>query len=212
VLGLLLFALLAVVLRENSDGAAVPVVQHHADGPPWRHGQSNARFVLTLYADLECPFCKDYYPSLKTWIDQQADVSLQWQHLPLPAHEPAASALARVAECAGEIGGNRAFFDAVGWLYQHTSSSGQGLPDGVRYPGLTPDIEQCLASEQPDAVIRAQAAEAMSSGVTATPSVRLHDQQTGRAFVLQGPVAGDSLLSAMDMLASDAVLQNADGP
>ena len=41
----------------------------------------------------------------------------------------------------------------------------------------------------------------MKGGVTATPSIRLHDRQTGQAILLQGPIEGDALLSAMDMLA-----------
>ncbi|CDN90540.1 DSBA oxidoreductase [Hydrogenophaga intermedia] len=70
------------------------------------------------------------------------------------------------------------------------------------YPDLTPPIEQCIASERPDAAIRAQTAEATNSGVTATPSLRLHDRETGKAILLQGPIEGDALLSAMDMLAA----------
>lgn len=62
-LAVLLFALLAVVLRESPSATPAPTTQDHPDGPPWRHGQADARFVLTFYADLECPFCKAYYPS-----------------------------------------------------------------------------------------------------------------------------------------------------
>jgi protein-disulfide isomerase len=120
----------------------------------------------------------------------------------LAAHEPAASAEARLVECAGEAGGHAAFWQAVEWVYAHTRSDGQGLPEGLRYPDLTPAIEQCMASERPDAAIRAQAAEATNSGVTATPSLRLHDRETGKAILLQGPIEGDALLSAMDMLAA----------
>jgi hypothetical protein len=60
-----------------------------------------------------------------------------------------------------------------------------------------------MASERPNVAIRAQAAEATKSGVTATPSLRLLDRQTGQAILLQGPIEGDALLSAMDMLAAE---------
>ena len=187
-----------------SDATPAPTTEQHPAGPPWRHGQPDARFVLTFYADLECPFCKDYYPSLKTWIGQQTDVTLQWHHLPLAAHEPAASALAGVAECAGETGGHGAFFDAIGWLYQHTRSGGQGLPEGRRFPGLTPALRDCLDSERPQTVVRAQAEQGTHAGITATPSLRLEDRHNGRSLLLQGPVEGDALLSAMDLLMGDA--------
>lgn len=32
-------------------------------GPPWQMGNPEGRFTLTLYADLECPFCREYFPS-----------------------------------------------------------------------------------------------------------------------------------------------------
>lgn len=203
-----LVALLLIWLVFQSSGesltqSSAPDSAAQAAGPPWQMGNQDGRFTLTLYADLECPFCRSYFPVLKRWVAGNADVALQWHHQPLAAHEPAASAEARLAECAAEVGGQAAFWRAIEWVYAHTRSDGQGLPDGLSYPDLTPAIEHCLASKRPDAVIRAQAEEATKGGVTATPSIRLHDRQTGQAILLQGPIEGDSLLSAMDMLSAD---------
>ncbi|EIU4789071.1 DsbA family protein [Pseudomonas aeruginosa] len=202
-----LVALLLIWLVPRSPGESppqppTPVSMAPVAGPPWLMGNPKGRFTLTLYADLECPFCREYFPQLKRWVGTNADVALQWHHQPLAAHEPAASAEARLAECAGQASGHAAFWQAVEWVYAHTRSDGQGLPEDLRYPDLTPPIEQCIASERPDAAIRAQTAEATNSGVTATPSLRLHDRETGKAILLQGPIEGDALLSAMDMLAA----------
>ncbi|HGH4624776.1 TPA: DsbA family protein [Enterobacter hormaechei] len=172
-------------------------------GPPWRLGPADARFTIVLYADLECPFCKAYYPILKAWIAGNPEANLQWHHLPLPMHEPAATELARFAECLGETGGHAAFFEAVGWLYQHTRGNGQGLPVGLHHPGTTPTVQVCLDSDRPQAIVRAQAEEGVHAGVNATPSLRLVDNQTGQSLLLQGPVEGDALLSAMDLLLED---------
>ena len=117
-----------------SDGDQAPAPARPA-GPPWHHGAANARFTLVLYADLECPHCKTYFPEVLAWIEQHPDTRLQWHHLPLPAHEPAASRLASLAECAGETGGPAAFRQAVTWIYQHTRGDGQGLPEQARFPG-----------------------------------------------------------------------------
>jgi len=203
VVALLLVWLVARSPGESTQQTSTPASEMQVAGPPWQMGNPEGRFALTLYADLECPFCREYFPLLKRWVGGNADVTLQWHHLPLAAHEPAASAEARLAECVGEAGGHAAFWQAVEWVYAHTRSDGQGLPEGQRYPDLTPAIEQCLASERPDAPIRTQTAEATNSGVTATPSLRLRDRQTGKAILLQGPIEGDALLSAMDMLAAD---------
>ncbi|MGR0116407.1 DsbA family protein [Ralstonia pseudosolanacearum] len=171
-------------------------------GPPWIYGRADARVTVTEYADLECPYCRAYFPALKRWMDAHPDVNWQWQHLPLSMHEPAATAEARLAECAGEAGGHAAFWNAVEWIYAHTRGDGQGVLDSQSYPGLTSAVAHCLNSTRPDASIHKQAAEAGRDGITATPTLRLHDRRSGRSLVLQGPVEGDALLSAIDWLAT----------
>ncbi|HJE68401.1 DsbA family protein, partial [Pseudomonas oryzihabitans] len=131
---LLLIWLVSRTPGESSAPSRAPVSTAQVAGPPWQMGNPEGRFTLTLYADLECPFCREYFPQLKRWVGNNTDVALQWHHQPLAAHEPAASAEARLAECAAEAGGHAAFWQAVEWVYAHTRSDGQGLPDGLRYP------------------------------------------------------------------------------
>lgn len=114
----------------DSAQPAPPLLQ----GPPWTHGRSDARFTITVYADLECPFCQTYVPELVRWIDTHPDVNLQWQHLPLAMHEPAASREARLAECAGETQGHAGFWQAVAWIYSHTQAEGRGVPPTPAIP------------------------------------------------------------------------------
>lgn len=173
-----------------------------APGPPWRYGRGDARFTVVEYADLECPYCQAYFPLLKQWINANPDVNWQWHHLPLAFHEPAATRGARLAECAGEAGGPTAFWNAVEWIYEHTRGDGQGLPPDTKLPGITPAVEECLTSTRPDAVISAQAGEATQARITATPTVRLLDNTTGKSLLLPGAIEGDALLSAIDLLAS----------
>lgn len=192
-----------------TDGSPVAETSESA-GPPWRYGRGDARFTVVEYADLECPYCKAYFPVLKQWIDTQADVNWQWHHLPLPIHEPAATRGARLAECAGEVGGATAFWNAIAWIHQHTLGGGQGLPTDARLPGSTPALLECLESARPDTVIHAQAEEAVRANVVATPTLRLIDNHSGRSLLLPaGPIEGDALLSAVDLLATshdDALL------
>lgn len=189
--------------RTHEDGSTIVEVSP-STGPPWRYGRLDARFTLIEYADLECPYCQMYFPMLMHWIDANPDVNWQWHHLPLPMHEPAATHGARLAECAGETDGQTAFWNTVAWIYQHTLGDGQGLPPGAQLPGTTPALQGCLASTRPDAVIRAQAEEAAQAGIAATPTLRVIDNQTGKALLLSGAVEGDALLSAIDLLASSS--------
>jgi len=178
-------------------------------GPPWRYGRADARFTVVEYADLECPFCRAYCAVLKQWIDAHPEVNWQWHHLPLTTHEPAATANARLVECVGEAGGAAAFWQAVEWVYTHTRGDGQGLPEGLGYPGITPAAQQCLDSDRPDTLIRAQSASAAQEGVKVTPTLRLQDRQSGKTLLLHGPVEGDALLSAIDLLAAGGTAETA---
>ena len=186
----------------GTESAPSSVPPSTPSGPPWRYGRPEARFTVVEYADLECPYCQTYFAALKRWVDEHPEVNWQWHHLPLSMHEPAASAEARLVECVGQAGGHTAFWQAVEWVYARTRGYGQGLPEGSRYPDLTPDAQQCLDSDRPDAVIRAQATEAATQRIAATPTLRLQDRQSGKTLLLRGPVDGDALLSAIDLLAA----------
>lgn len=182
--------------------------QHVLAGPPWRYGRADARFTVVLYGDLECPYCKSYFPVLKAWIDRYAETNLQWHHLPLPMHEPAASRQARLAECAGESEGHAAFWQAVTWIYEQTRSDGMGIPDSVSYPELTPTMQTCLNSRRAEEIVQAQASEGFRDKVTATPTVKLINNQNGQMIVLPGPVEDDALLSALDLLSTESTTEN----
>ncbi|HEY8330180.1 MAG TPA: thioredoxin domain-containing protein [Pseudomonas sp.] len=210
-IGLLIVATIGVALMllrvphpatESMPPAAAGSKAPKPAGPPWLYGRADARFTVVGYADLECPYCRAHFPALKRWIDAHPEVNWQWRHLPLSMHEPAATVEARLAECAGEAGGHAAFWQAVAWLYANTRGDGQGLPEGLRYPALTPAMQACLDSERPDAVIRAQAVEAAQQGIAATPTLLLRDRDTGKTLLLHGPMDGDALLSALDLLAA----------
>ncbi|AVI83069.1 protein-disulfide isomerase [Pseudomonas syringae pv. tomato] len=200
-------------LRQNtlgvSGGPLEQAVDQQKQSGGWVYGSRSARFTIVEYADLECPYCKDYFPQLKAWVDQHPDVNLQWHHLPLPMHEPAASYEARWAECAGIERGNDAFWLAVELIYQRTRSNGAGTAGNPQIPGLEDRqhyIDNCASSNP--AVRKAvvsQAHKASIGGITATPTLVIKDKHSGRTIKLQGAPDGDVLLSAIDWLAAGSV-------
>lgn len=159
--GMIVGALLGIAASTNRSAstAVSPLSSNDTsppsrEGPPWLYGRIEARFSVIEYADLECPYCRAYFPVLKRWVDVHPDVNWQWRHLPLAMHEPAATADARLAECAGEAGGTEAFWKTIAWIYANTRGGGQGLPRDMPYPDLTPAMQRCLASNRPNALIR----------------------------------------------------------
>ena len=173
-------------------------------GPPWVYGdRPSSRFTITIYADLECPHCKSYFPVLKSWIDRHPQTALQWRHLPLPFHDPVATRLAITAECMGHVGGHTAFWETVAWMFRHTRGDGQGLPDNSTIPGMTPVVEACIETERPKDIVQDHVRLATQEGVDATPTLKLEDRTTGKQLVLAGAIEDDALLSALDLLSDD---------
>lgn len=199
-LGLLILSAIGIRVYGGGENATAPA---HAR-PPWIHGEeASARFAIIFYADLECPHCKAYFPALTSWIERHPQTALQWRHLPLSFHDPAATRLAIMAECAGMLDGNAAFWTTVAWVFQNTLGDGRGLPDGAVAPGASAARQACMESGEPLAIIQAQAGEATAEGIDATPTLKLEDRASGKQLVLSGAVDDDALLSALDLLSSE---------
>lgn len=188
-------ALVGVRHRSSSPSAAAP---------PWVYGNAQARYTLIEYADLECPYCKAYFPVLQAWIDAHPEVNWQWQHRPLAIHEPAATREARLAECAGRTQGSEGFWRAVAWIYANTRGNGEGLPASATFPETSPKLKACLDSPDVREAVQAQAEAASRAGIEATPTVKLADRASSKTIVLEGAIEGDTLLSAMDWLADSS--------
>ena len=180
------------------------------EAAPWLFGSASARWTITEFADLECPYCKTYTPELKRWVNQQPDVNLQWHHLPLQFHGPAAIHQARLVECAGMLGGADAFWRAVDQIFQRTRSNGQGFRGHLDVTGVdTRDLEDCANKNFAVAQhIEIQIQEAASKGINATPTLLVTDSTTGKSVKLEGPADGPTLLSTIDWL----TIQSARGP
>jgi len=199
--------MLAIVLATAT--ALLPVRRHGPErtspsamtAPVWIYGNTRARYTLIEYADLECPYCKAYFPVLKAWIDAHPDVNWQWHHRPLAIHEPAATREAQLAECAGRTSGNEGFWRAVTWIYANTRGGGEGLPATAVFPQHSPKLTVCLESFEATKVVQAQSAAASHAGIDATPTMKLIDHSSGKTIVLEGAIDGDALLSAIDWLA-----------
>lgn len=171
--------------------------------PPWVYGRRDARFTIIEYSDLTCPYCAEHFPKLRRWIDDHPDANWQWHHFPLSARDPEATKSARWVECVGETQGNAAFWAAVGAIYARSADASAKRQPPPR-PDRTSALAACLQSTRPDSVIRDQVAQAHSHGVTATPTLVVRDQWSGKSIALRGVTEGDVLLSAIDFLVSSS--------
>ncbi|KPX35946.1 thioredoxin domain-containing protein [Pseudomonas ficuserectae] len=194
---LLMHALLAAGLV---SGGLMAAPGKASDETVYSQGQVKARYTITVFADLECPFCKHYLPELQNWVHSRADSKLVWQHLPLSMHEPAATREALIAECAGWIGGNEAFWRTTALIFQQTGGDGAGLKGQQLRIADADRVEKCVASDRFLGKITKQIAAANDRGIRETPSVMVTDNISSQSVILTGPADENVLLSAIDSL------------
>lgn len=90
--------------------------------------------------------------------------------------------------------------------FERTRSNGQGFNGHLDVDGVDQqDLAACIASDKQIALrINQQIGEASKAGVSATPTLLVRDNMTGRSIKLEGPADGVLLLSAIDWLAQKA--------
>lgn len=78
----------------TKDGKAPPPPEKKDVGPapagaPWK-GNGNAKVVLQIFSDYECPYCKRVEPTLDQVAKEYGDrIKIVWRHKPLPFHKNA---------------------------------------------------------------------------------------------------------------------------
>ena len=148
-----------------------------ASPPPYRiKGNPNAKVTIVEYSDFQCPFCarwaRDTYPQiLQTYGDK---VKIVFKHLPLPFHQFAQKA-AEAAECAGKIGGAKAFWAMHDKLFQVGQPQGRldiaSLKQFAKEIGLDEKrFSQCIDTGETAQIVMQDMNESQRLGVRGTPT------------------------------------------
>lgn len=137
-------------------------------------GNPKAEIILVEYSDIECPFCKDFHGTLHQLVNEYGPSGkLAWAYRHFPVHKNSVKE-AEAAECAGEIGGNDAFWKYTDLIFETTTSNNgldlAKLPDIAVEIGLDRDIfSACLDSGKYAAKIEKDRADVTAAGAGGTP-------------------------------------------
>ena len=89
-------------------------------------GDLKAPVKVIEFSDFECPYCKFFHASMKQVMDDYSkDGKVAWvyRHFPIDEIHSKARKEAQAAECAGEIGGNDAFWAFADRLFDIAPSN-----------------------------------------------------------------------------------------
>lgn len=173
------------------------------------YGSPQAEISLIEYSDFECPFCKRFHPTPYKIVDlYQGRVNWVYRHFPLGFHNPAAQREAEAAECVGEQGGNKLFFEYSDLIYRNTKSNGVGLTRKklvamAENIGLDKEeMANCLSSSKFAQRVKEDYVEGSAIGISGTPGVVLLNNRTGDVKFKSGAYPLETYKTLIDQLLS----------
>lgn len=169
-------------------------------------GNKNANIALVEYSDLECPFCKSFHPTMKQVMETYKDkVMWVYRHFPLSFHANAQKE-AEASECAGDQGGDEAFWKYVDAVFERTTTNGTGFALDKLVPlakelGLD-DVEfkDCLDKGKFAKLVQDQELQGQNEGVTGTPGNIVLNIKTNITQVLPGAVPFAQVKTVLDQM------------
>lgn len=159
------------------DIAAISATDHLLGNP-------DAKAIMVVYSDTECPFCKSFHVSAKKIIDtygKDGKVAMVYRHFPLYKPDSYGRTLhakagkeAEALECSGELGGNTAFWKYVDRLFEITPSNDgldlAELPKIAEFAGLNKTaFTSCLTNNKYADFISKAYDAALAAGAQGTP-------------------------------------------
>ena len=174
-------------------------------------GNVNAPVSIIEYSDYECPYCKQFSATpMKVVADMPNQVNLVWRDFPLSFHEPMASKEAIAAICAGEQGGNGAFWKYSDAIMKNTRSNGQGMPAKEGEDAMinlaasqSLDIEKfksCLASTKAKERVATGFQDGVGAGINGTPGIIIVNNSNGKTSFMAGVVSESALKGEIQKL------------
>lgn len=159
--------------------------------------------ILTEFADIQCPACKQYHPIIKSVLDLYPDtVVLNFKHFPISSIHKNALPSALASEAAGKQG---KFFEMLDVLYERQEAwSNLSNPKslfteyatelGLNLDQFNKDMEDNELAQK----IEAQRTEGINAGVNSTPSFFINGVKIQNPSDISGfQAAIDAALSAV---------------
>jgi protein-disulfide isomerase len=163
-------------------------------------GNTSSSVTLVEYGDYQCPFCQQYYQTVKQVVDTNKDkIKFQFRNFPLNNVHQNAFAAARAAEAAGmqnkywEM--HDMLYETVNWqIWTRQGSPQASFEAYAQQLGLNlTQFKTDFASEKTNNLINADMAEGNRLGITGTPTFFLDGKQIQ---VANDPQAFQKILDA----------------
>lgn len=194
------FGLIAAAIFFSSNNAAPTVTKTNdvttvtkettvrpVDETDYVRGNPNAPILVVEYSDYDCPFCKNFHETMTRIMDEYGvggKVAWTYRQFPLVQLHPNAPRLAEAGLCAGDLGGNDAFWKFSDLIFSEREVNEQTnmtkLSEFATKSGLDKAaFNTCLDSGKFKQKVQDSISEGVAAGAQGTPYsiVMVGDQQ-----------------------------------
>ncbi len=177
----------------------------------YSRGNKNAKVVLVEFSDYECPYCKQFHPTMKDNVLKDYGDKVRWvyRQFPLSFHQNAEKE-AEAGLCVGKLGGNDKFWEFSDKIFERTTSNGLGFAlDAL--PGLAKEVgvnetkfKNCLDGNDMQAAVQAEIADGTAAGVSGTPTTIVIDNKGNYITSIPGAYPYSQVKTFIDQALSQA--------
>ncbi|MCB9137148.1 MAG: DsbA family protein [Caldilineaceae bacterium] len=192
--GVLFLVLIALAVFINNPTRSIASIEAPDVPVDWidrsTMGDPNAPVTIQAWEDFICPACQQWTAQVEPRVIEElvktGKARLEFRQFPLQMHAPGAAMSAMASECAADQGGFWPYHDR---LFVEASSRGQAaatlerLVEYAKDQGLDDgEFLTCMNSQRYWDQVNASASEAVSTGLTSTPSIVVGGQLMADPF------------------------------
>lgn len=159
---------------EPTNTSKAPVVTED----DYIRGNPSAPITIVEYSDFECPFCRNFHPTVQRAMEEYGD-QIRWvyRHFPLTRIHPEAVPAAEASECVGEQKGSDGFWQFADVMFANQERLGSEFYREVAGQiGVNlAQYDTCVSSRKYKEKVENQQAEGVRLGVTGTPGSFVND-------------------------------------
>ena len=147
-------------------------------------GNPEAAMTLVEFSDLECPFCRQFHPTILQALQEYGDdVRWVYKHFPLDGLHPQARPAAEASECVWEQKGNDGFWQFVDAMFEEQERLGSAF-----YREAAEQIEvnlaqfdDCVSTRKYQNKVEQDYQQGIQAGVSGTPGSYVNGVVVGGA-------------------------------
>lgn len=135
-------------------------------------GNPNAPITIIEFSDIDCPFCQTFDATMRRVMDKYGptgEVSWVYRQFPLDSLHPQARLKSEATECVASLGGNEAFWEYLGILFERSETASDLSTIAAEVGVDATAFEACLDAGTFKDAVQDDVEAALAAGVRGTP-------------------------------------------